>query len=483
MGGSALRLGAVVAGLVMLAACGSSAPTAGPRSFALGGRQMVACTIDSARGYHMSAKCGSLTVPENRDDPAGRKIDLYVTLMPATEPSPSAVPVFFIAGGPGGSTVTNWSEAPVIFPGLNAHRDIVLVDQRGTGNSHQLVLPEQKPGESPSVYAARALASIDGDPRFYTTAVAMDDLDAVRQALGYDRIDLYGGSYGATAAQYYLRQHGDHVHSAVLDGGTLIEVPIFELVARNSQLALDDVIGRCLADIGCASAYPRVRDEFASVTGRLSRAPVATSVMDPTGAPIVVTADVFALTIHDLLVGSESTKIPRLIHQAWSGNLTAVAVELTRYLGAGSATLVMSLEITCSEAWARTDPAQVRVQGKGSYMLSNQVAFAETYAAACRYAPRGYVRADDAEPVRTDVPVLLLNGSDDPQDPPGNVAAAARQMPNSLLVTAPGLGHTVGHIGCLPAVVTAFFDNGRASASAAADVCTRTMSPPAFVLA
>lgn len=426
----------------------------------------------------MAAKCGTLTVAENRADPAGRKIDLYVAVMPATEPGTPSEPVFFIAGGPGGSTIADWAEAPNIFVGLTAHHDIVLVDQRGTGRSHPLILPPQNPGETPAAYATRALNSIDGDPRYYTTAAAMDDLDAVRQALGYDKIDLYGGSYGATAVQYYMRQHGDRVSAAVLDGGTLVDVPIFELVAPNSQRALDDVLGRCLGDAGCESAYPNVRTEFAAVMARLGKKPVATDVMDPSGQPIVVTSDVFASTIHQLLVGSDSGTIPWLIHTAWSGNLTAVAAELSKYLGNTSQVLVMTVEILCSEAWARNDPEQVKALGASSYLLPNQVAFAESYAGACAFAPPGFVLPNDDQSPQTKVPVLLLNGSNDPQDPP---TEASRLMPNSMLVVAPGQGHTVGHIGCLPAVVVDFFNRGKTN-PAVANACVANMRPPPFRL-
>ncbi len=442
---------------------------------------MSTCSVTGTRGIVMAAKCGTLTVAENRADPGGRKIDLYVAVMPATEPGTPSEPVFFIAGGPGGSTVADWAEAPNIFVGLTAHHDIVLVDQRGTGRSHPLILPPQSPGEIPTEYAKRALASIDGDPRYYTTAAAMDDLDAVRQALGYDKIDLYGGSYGATAVQYYMRQHGDRVRAAVLDGGTLVDVPIFELIAPNSQRALDNVLGRCLADTGCAFAYPNVRTEFAAVMARLSQKPVATDVMDPSGQPIVVTSAVFAGTIHQLLVGSDSGTIPWLIHTAWSGNLTAVAVALTKYIGSTSQVLLMTVEILCSEAWAKNDPEQVKALGRGSYLQSSQVAFAESYAGACDYAPPGFVLLNDAQSVQTTVAVLLLNGSDDPQDPPNNVAEAGRQMPNSLLVVAPGQGHTVGNIGCLPGVVVDFFDKGKTN-PAVADACVATMQPPQFRL-
>jgi len=429
----------------------------------------------------MAAKCGTLTVAEDRARPAGRKIDLYVAVMPATEPGTPSEPVFFIAGGPGGSTVADWAEAPNIFVGLTAHHDIVLVDQRGTGRSHPLAFPLQNPDEAPADYANRALASIDGDPRFYTTAAAMDDLDAVRQALGYNKIDLYGSSYGATAVQYFIRQHGDRVRAAVLDGGTLVDVPILELIAPNSQRALYDVLDRCLADAVCASTYPNVRAELAAVMSRLSDKPVATDVVDPSGQPIVFTPDVFAGTIHQLLVGSDSGTIPWLIHTAWSGNLTAVAIELSKYLGPGSQTLVMALEILCSEAWAKNDPERIRALGQGSYLLSNQLAFAESYAGGCSYAPPGFVLPNDAQPAQTTAPILLLNGSDDPQDPPSNVAGAKGPMPNSMLVVAPGQGHTVGHIGCLSEVVVDFFNKGRTN-PAAADACVANMRPPGFRL-
>lgn len=428
----------------------------------------------------VAARCGTLSVPENRAQPTGRKIDLYVAAMPARVPGGHGAPVFFIAGGPGGSTVSSWAEAPVIFSGLNDHHDIVLVDQRGTGKSHPIATPAPNPGETPAAYASRALASIDGDPRYYTTAVAMDDLDAVRQALGYSKIDLYGGSYGATAVQYYLRQHGDHVAAAVLDGGTLVNIPIFELIARNSQLALDDVLSRCAADSGCSAAYPNVRSDLIRTMNRLALHPVTTNVSDPSGQPIVLSGDTLAATIHQLLVASDSGPIPLLIHEAYTGQYDAVAAALSAYLGApDTQMLVMSIEIMCSEAWARNDPANVRATGQGSYMLSNEVAFAEQYASACAWVPPGYVPAGDGQPPSTDVPVLLLNGSDDPQDPPANVAGYDTLMPNSLLVVAPGQGHTVGHLGCLPKVVIRFFDSGRAD-PAFASKCTASMSPPDF---
>ncbi|HZQ49864.1 MAG TPA: alpha/beta hydrolase [Candidatus Dormibacteraeota bacterium] len=468
---------------VIAGACSSAtAPPAG-HALTLQGRALTSCTLTGTRGLIVAALCGTLSVAEDPTRKGGRKIDLFVAVKPAREPGPTGPPVFFIAGGPGGVTTADWAEAPIIFSGLNDHHDLVLVDQRGTGRSHEVSVPNPDPGEAPADFARRVLAALDGDPRFYTTAVAVDDLDAVRAALGYSKIDLYGGSYGATAVQYYIRRHGEHVAAAVLDGGTRVDVPILELIAKNSQLALDDVLDRCARETPCRTAFPNVRAELRTILARLAAKPVKTDVTDPEGNPIVFTPDVFAGTLHSLLVGSESGSIPWLIHQASTGDLLSAAVALSRYLGTpGARTLMMQVEILCSEAWARNDPANIAATGKGSYMLANQLSIAAKYATACRYAPPGYVSADDAQPVSTTAPVLLLNGSDDPQDPPANVAGYETLMPNALLVVAPGQGHTVAHIGCLPKVVVRFFDSGQTDPEYA-QTCTASMSPPEFRLA
>lgn len=428
---------------------------------------------------NVDARCGVLSVAEDPSNPSGRMIDLKVEVIPAQSTSTAADPVFFLSGGPGGAATEDWVTAPRTFEGLNLRHDIVLVDQRGTGGSHRLVVPTMEPGEALADYARRALAGIDGDPRFYTTSVAMDDIDAVRRSLGYDRIDLYGASYGATAAQYYLRQHNDYVGAVVLDGATLLDVPIMELVAANSQRALDDLVARCLADSSCRGTYPNLRDEMATVFSRLDKEPVKTAVVDPaTGQPVTVTRDYLAGVIHNrLITAANAATIPSLVHRAWLGDFTDVA----QSSGAVVPTLVMSLEIRCSEAWARFDPAAVQRSGQGSYYVSSQLTMATLQAAACPLLPTGFVPANDSEAVHSMAPVLLLTGGDDPQDPPSSVAAAPQQMPNSLTVIVPSQGHTVGHLSCLPAVVVRFFDAGKPDAPGA-QACAAKVPVPAFQL-
>lgn len=448
-------------------------PSQGPSSTGqrlLGGRPMADCSI----GNGQSGLCGTLAVPEDPSRASGRKIGLKVVLVPALAARAAADAVFGLAGGPGGAGTTLLTWMPGTFSEIHAVRDIVLIDQRGTGGSNPIPMPPTPETAGLSRTAADArwsawgrslLGSLDADPRLYTSSMAADDIDAVRAALGYDEIDLYGPSYGATLALYYLRQHGDRVRVAVLDGGTPLDVPIFERIAANSQRSLGLVLDRCAADPACDAVFPRAGAELTEVLQRL-KTPVTTTITDPaTGVPGVLTRDDIASGVHSLLVNASSASVVplaiHLVHESdWAG-LAKLGASLTG--GDSASSPLMSEVIRCSEAWARYDPDEVARLGSGSYYRDTQVAMAREQANLCRYVPAGVVAANDRDPVRTDVPVLWVVGEADPQDPPPNLAAIPGQMPNSRIVVVPGQGHTVGHLGCMPSVVGAVVAKGDAT--------------------
>ncbi len=490
-------LGAVVLGCLLIAGCGApptttptsgatatpSAPLAEPSvaavptpapdlaGRALDGEPLAPCTLGS-----IPALCGSLSVPEDPAAPAGRSIDLRVAVVPALAPTPEPDPLFMLAGGPGGAATTNLPWAANTFRGIHATRDIVLVDQRGTGESNLHLLddlPDLAPLTDDEVEATLAdwidasLEDFEGDPRTYTTSVAMDDLDAVRQALGYERINLWGASYGATAAQYYLRQHGDRVRSVVLDGPTLLDVPIFERLPIASQRALDLLFDRCAADEACAAAYPDPSADLERVLSALAKQPITTGVTSPvTGQPLVLDGMTVSGAIHGALLDATSAaSIPLVLRMGAAGEWDAVASAILAASGGRPVTddmPLMSAIIRCSEAWARWRPDVTADLGRDTYIVELQVRQARAQEIGCAHAPEGVVPPDDAAPVRSDVPVLLIVGEADPQDPPANVADAPAWFPNSRTVVVPGHGHTVSHQGCLPRIVDAFVEAGTA---------------------
>ncbi|HYU82317.1 MAG TPA: alpha/beta fold hydrolase, partial [Candidatus Polarisedimenticolia bacterium] len=274
-------------------------------------------------------------------------------MIPAVAATPKSDPIFWLSGGPGGAATEDFGWTPALFSLLHADRDFVMVDQRGTGGSHRLVAPtapdtsglsDDAAAATIKAWLAATLAEMDGDPRFYTTSVAMDDLDLVRAALGYDQINLYGVSYGATAAQYYLRQHEDRVRTAVLDGATLLDVPVFERIAPNTQRALDLLFDRCDTSAVCAGPYPGLRAEFAAVLARVTKDPVTTIVTRPsTSQPVVIDRSTFAGSVHLLLMNAQSAAgLPKYIHAAYGGDFDPLAIAAVGAMGDDTSQLVMS---------------------------------------------------------------------------------------------------------------------------------------------
>ena len=252
------RLAVLTAALVAGLACGS-APQASLRAI----DRLSPCL--RADGPD-DAYCGSLTVPEDRSVQDGRTLSLKVVVLPALSRTPAPDPLFFLAGGPGQGAATMADMIGQMFGRVQTDRDIVLVDQRGTGGSGGLECASTDDSLSginePSAVALdrlkSCLAGYGADTRMYTTPIAMDDLDAVRAWLGYDRINIYGGSYGTRAALAYLRQYGAHVRSVVLDGVAPPDLRLPLFAARDAQRALDRMFAACETDEACRSRHPRL---------------------------------------------------------------------------------------------------------------------------------------------------------------------------------------------------------------------------------
>jgi pimeloyl-ACP methyl ester carboxylesterase len=413
--------------------------------------------------------------------PRGRTISLRLAVVPATK-RPAAGALFYLEGGPGGAATASTISVNAFFAAVGRNRDLVLVDQRGTGGSGRLSCPDgYVPGADAaavSAYLQRCLARLHADPRLYTTSVAAADLEAVRRRLGYARIDLYGGSYGATLAQAYVRRYPQSVRTVVLDGASLLHVRIYDASAHNAEHALSVELARCAAAPPCRHAYPDTRRQLSELLARPPR-----TVALATGKVVLRPNDI-AWTLEWLSeTADNATIIPFAVDAAAHGDYTMLAATHAQLGGSNLdplARLVPFWTILCSEAWAAFDPAETAHEGRGSYLGGAAVARARLFRHICRAVPKGRVQAGDAASHRVvGTPALLLAGGADPLDPAANLRGWRSVFPRGRLIVVPGAGHGTIEYACVQKLIARFVARG--SAAGLDPGCARHVSLPPFV--
>ena len=472
-----LAAAAALAAVVTLAACAPPAPP--------GFAHLRAC---SSREAPPDALCGTLSVYENRQTRTGRRIPLAVVVLPALSDEYRSDPVFFLAGGPGQGAATMAPLIRQVFERVRRHRDIVLVDQRGTGRSHPLNCDANEESLQ-SAFAddaavaervRRCLARFDADVRQYTTPVAMDDLDEVREWLGYPRINLYGASYGTRAALVYLRQHGDRVRSLVLDGvaPTNMQLPLF--AARDAGRALDALLTDCQNDEACQHRHPMLRTQVRELLARLERAPVRTTLTHPrTGMreTVTVTASVAAgILFRALYAPVTGAMLPLLVEQASQDDFQPL-VALAFAGDEENMSVGMQLAVLCSEDAGRITGEQAAEATRGMLFSRHLLAGQLT---ACAEWPKGSIPDDYFAPTSSDVPALVLSGEIDPVTPPSWGESVAGSLTRSRHLTARATGHGVAMTACGIRLVDDFFE--RASADALDTTCLDNATRPPFFL-
>lgn len=447
------------------------------------------CHLD---GLSEEVLCATFEVFEEREAGRGRKIPLRVAVLPARSRIEAEDPVFVLSGGPGQAATEMAGLAERIFEDVRRRRAVVFVDLRGTGGSNPLRCPGEvaaRPADEAAAAAEchRSLAS-RADTRFYTSELAMDDLDDVRRALGYERVNLWGGSYGTRMALVYLERHGGHVRSMVLDGIAPPDNKVTLYYARDSQRALDVLIGDCTADPGCRETYPHLRDELEALPADLEARPVEVALSHPrTGEASRVRIDraYFAAHLRNLLYTREhQSLVPYLVHQAAGGDFgpfAAAAAELysdvldMMYLG-------MAFSVLCSGDVDRVTDDEVRDLGRGTFLGSLAV---DSWRSTCEVWPHA-PPPPEAVPVRSQVlrsqvPALLLSGRLDPATPPSWGDALAARLGGSVHVVVPGGAHIVSHLGCVPELIRRFVERG--SAAGLDTACVEKVTRPPFVVA
>jgi pimeloyl-ACP methyl ester carboxylesterase len=413
------------------------------------------------------AECGWYEVAENPDEPDGRKIKLRVARVPAQGRSVEPDPLVLFAGGPGQAASEAWLIVAPAFHKLMENRDVLLIDQRGTGQSNPLRCRELgmdeamlQDWEDLEEVTQECLDEQPGDPRYYTTTIAMQDYDQVRAALGYEQLNLFGVSYGTRAAQVYLRLFPEHVRTLVLDSVIPQTLALGSEHALKLDQALDRILDNCEANADCRQAFPDTRENLRRMADAVEENPVMLTVDHPlTGQPAELRfdRDVLGSAIRFLTYTSETQALlPLLIHEAaTTGDYNRIASQLMITAAGLSDSIAQGMEmsVTCAEDFPRFNH---NPGDNDSYLLGSTLLRASEI--RCDVWPRGPVPADFSQPVVSDKPALLLSGEYDPVTPPEYAEEVLQHLSNGKHLVAPGQGHSVTGKGCLGRLVTEFIE-------------------------
>jgi pimeloyl-ACP methyl ester carboxylesterase len=465
--------------LLLLSACLNQ-----PQSVSTPTAVLTPCTLASGT----AAQCGHLTVPENRHDTTGngRTLDIEFAVLPATLGNPEPDPIFMLAGGPGQAAMTAFPQILPALSKLNQNRDIVLVDQRGTGRSNPLACPtiadlpldstEEMLNEALS--ACREQLAASNDLTQYHTTIAMTDLDEVRAALGYEQINLLGISYGSRAALEYMRLFPEQTRSVVLNAVAGPELVLQLQAPQDGQRALDLFFARCAADDACHTTFPNLEAEFAGLLTQLADGVDVRLVHPTSGAveEVTLNRDDFMQSIFALLYSADFVSLlPLLIHNAAeSGDLSPIIAPALTVSSSSGIHHGMFYAVVCSEDAPLIDLAEAEaLQAQTQFAL-----VAEDLLTICAEWPRATTPAELREPVTAVIPTLLLSGEADPITPPQYADSVAATLPNSHHLVIPGYGHDVLLVGCIPSLVANFINQGGVDDL---DVtCAGEIQPPPF---
>jgi pimeloyl-ACP methyl ester carboxylesterase len=455
---------------ILLAALTTAAALAQPAASS-SGIALGDCRIRAGVGYpSIKARCGTFQRPEDPSNPDSPLLSLRVAIVPALSLEPAPDPLVPIAGGPGQSTIQFYAGYARAFEKIRRKRDILLIDQRGTGESASMdceVGEEVSEGQfsiQQTIEETRkCLAALPYDPRFFTTSIAVQDLEALRVALGIPQLNLYGVSYGSRVAQHYLRRYPGSTRSVILDGVVPPAVALGPNIAIEAQKALDAIFTRCAESAACNERFPDIRDQFAALKKTLAEQPVSLQLPDPLSGELRETSfgdGELAAAIRLLSYHPNSVAlIPLLVHEAAMGNYAPLTAQFLMIADSMEDALSLGMHnaVVCAEDVPFIDKNAIsREQLEQTYIGPLQE---EALEAICSIWPRGVIDDDFKLPVSSDVPVLLLSGEADPITPPYFADQVAATLGNARHLTGAQQGHGQAMRGCMPDILGRFVES------------------------
>lgn len=443
------------------------------------------CPFTLPAGYQQgkTVDCGFVTVPERHGKPDGPTIHLAVARFHSLSSTPDPVPMIYLSGGPGATNrgaVTNFSYA---FPGVIGAQDVIVFDQRGVGKSQPaLDCPELR--DQTFENYTRPMSLTDGadltitaglrcrdrlvqqgiDLTAYTGREDAADVNDIRLALGYDKVDLLGISYGTRLALTVMRDFPQIVSSVVLDSVVPLQEDLYGQQPLAFDRALNLLFDNCAAEGLCAANYPTLRQDFAAVVRQMNAQPVTVAINDPTGAghDVVITGDRFVVALFDWLYSPETMQyVPAAIEQLKGGTHTLLAQLMRGTLAKPfSYSRGMEYSVMCSDVvrFERYDDEVASARGVMPEIRA-VVPNSRSFFGICDQWPKGPADPREQQAVTSDTPTLVLESANDPATPPAYGQDAARTLSRSIYVEVPGIGHSVVANGgaCVQTILTAYF--------------------------
>ncbi len=441
---------------------------AGPAAAA--GPEFKPCRLQNPAGISsVKAECAWLPVPEDRAKPQGRQLRLRVARIPAVGSRKQPDPLTVLAGGPGMAASVMYTSTTAAFARINQDHDILLVDQRGTGESAPLNcdFDEEDTYNADDdrlqelVLACRDTLAKKADLRFYTTSVAVRDLDAVRAALGYRQLNLYGVSYGTRVAQHYLRRYPANTRRVILDGVVAPDAVLPEGIALDAEAALRQILERCRKDRACSGSFPNPLADYQKVRGRIQGSPVDVEIADPrTGERRKIKFDALQLAIVlrlNTYTPQSAALLPLALSQA-ARHEDYRALAAQALMAARPMQKVMSMgmhnSVMCAEDDPRVDSRPIdRNQMAATFIGTAQL---DGIRRLCAAWPRGPVDPDLFNVVVSNTPMLLLSGGNDPVTPPAYARRAMARLRNARHIEVPGMGHGQLGLPCMDRIMADF---------------------------
>ncbi len=451
--------------------------------------KLSACFIgDEDSGLSVAAECGILTVAEDRANPEARKIDLNVAVIKSDVEKPAQDAVVLLAGGPGQGAVDTFASVARNLSQLLPNRHIVMVDQRGTGKSHPLrcefdaeEFSDITDFQSPEMiqWIKDCHASLDADTRFYTTTIAIEDLESVRKALGISQWNIYGGSYGTRKGLTYMKLYPESVRSAVLDGVMPQQEAMAAAHEKNLRSTLHKIFQLCDQDTVCSERFENSEQQMWNFLQGLEQQPIELRLPNPTTGDyeaFTFSRDYAVLGLRMFAYSPETMgMLPLLVSLANNDqpeNLAQQAFMVTASLSE-NLNNALELSIICAEDAPFLPEAEIT---ENSLFGSEFITMMKS---RCDYWQSDVVDASFKDPVVSDVPTLLLSGEYDPVTPPEFAETVLQTLSNGQHLVAKGQGHIVGSRGCMPKLLTDFIKDPKTELDTE---CMDNFQPPAFFI-